>query len=161
MTWYMVDLLWALPLLVLINVNLSTRATLFISSVTPCCILPHPVTPCLILPHPVSSCHMLFYLPHPVTSVTSVTSGVITSRRFPPLRRLPPSAPDVRPRESLGPLACGLLGTTVSGLLAYGSTDELPSDLQNVITSFVTASAGMLVEFYTGLSAVVCYVPAV
>ena len=68
---------------------------------------------------------------------------------------------DIRPRESLGPIACGLLGTTVSGLLAYGSSDTLPTDLQNVITSFVTASAGMVVEFYTGLSSVVCYVPAV
>ena len=89
MTWYFIDLVWALPLLMLVNINLN-----------------------------------------------------------------------IRPRQWPGPLFCGLCGTTIAGLLAYGTSDHLPSDLQNVITSFVLASTGMFVEFYTGLSNVVCIVPA-
>ncbi len=70
---------------------------------------------------------------------------------------------NIRPRESLAPLACTLLGTLTAGFLSAGctpSTCALPSDLQNVLTAFVTASAAELVEFHTGLSSVVCIVPA-
>ena len=69
---------------------------------------------------------------------------------------------NIRPRESLGPLACGLCGTVTTGFLAFGlpTAAGIPSYLQNIIVSFVTASAGNAVEFYTGLSSVVCVVPA-
>ena len=88
-TWYFIDLVWALPLLMLVNINLN-----------------------------------------------------------------------IRPRQWLGPLFCGLCGTSMAGLLAYGTSETLLSDLQNVVTSFVLASMSMGVEFYTGLSSVVCMVPA-
>ena len=68
---------------------------------------------------------------------------------------------NIRPRESLGPLLCGVVGAYASLFLAYGMPIEatLPSYLQNIIVTFITASAANGVEFATGLSSVVCVVP--